>query len=110
MYNLEQVPRQSRNSPNKITTPTMTTKAPGTMASSDQKRGQKRGAGDLSGDMVGLDPTRNNKQVRPPTKKGRPSLKPNEQATGHDLETPRRPAKKAKKKGIKHTGMFTHNI
>ena len=80
------------------------------MASSDQKRSQKQGAGDLSGDVVGLDPTRNNEQVHPPTKKGRPSLKPNEQATGHNLEMPRCPAKKVKKKGIERTGMFTHNI
>jgi hypothetical protein len=78
------------------------------MSNSHQKRGQKRGAGarDLFSDMIVL---RNNERECPPAKKGKPSLNPNEEATGH-LETPRRPRKKLKTQEIQRTGMFTQNI
>jgi len=74
------------------------------MSNSHQKRGQKRGAGarDLFSDMIVRG---NNERECPPAKKGKASLKPNEEATGH-LETPRCPAKMVKTQGIQRTGMF----
>ena len=62
----------------------MAVKAPGTTSNSDQKRGQKRGAGDLFSDVAGLEPTGDREQA-PPVKRGKPFLKPNEQATGHSV-------------------------
>jgi len=110
IYNLEQVPHQFKNIPNKITTPTTAMKASSMMLSFDQKCGQKQGAADLSSDVVGLDPTGNNEQACPPAKKGKPSLTPNKQAAGHNLEMPCCPARKAKKQGIQCTSVFTYNI
>lgn len=79
------MPRQSKNGPNTTTgtAPATTVKAPGTTSNSHQKRGQKRGAGDLFDDVVGLEPTGNREQA-PPVKKGKPS-QPNGQASGHSV-------------------------
>jgi len=110
MYNLEQVPHQFKNVPNKIIAPTMAMKASSIMLSSDQKHSQKWGAADLSSNVVGLDPTGNDEQACPPAKKGKPSLIPNKQAAGHTPEMPCCPARKAKKQGIQCTGVFTYNI
>ena len=112
MY-LEQVaPHYSKKGDNTTTTPAPTSKASGTMSISDQRRGQKWGAGDLFGDVAGLEPTAsgNNEQASLRAKKGKSSLKSDKQATGHNLETTRCPAKMVKTKGIQRTGMFTHNI
>ena len=80
------------------------------MSISDWKRGQKRGAGDVFNDVVGLEPNDDNEQASLRAKKGKHSLKSNTQATGHNPETPRRPAKPVKTRGIKRTGMVTHDI
>ena len=80
---------------------------------SGQKCSQKQGAGDLFSDIVGLEPTGDNEQASPRTKKGKPSLKSDKQATGHNPEMPCCPVKTVKMvkpQGIQHTGMFIHNI
>ena len=137
-------------------------KASGTTSNPNQKRGQKRGAGDVLSDVVGLEPTLN-EQARPPAKRGKPSLTLDQQATGHpdlrsvgkgsqgqtagstvteaegevrgggdvhsgvakrrtidnndanigtdsSLETPRRPVKKMKMRGVPRTSKFIHNV
>jgi hypothetical protein len=106
---LEQVaPHHSKKVAVMITLPATTMKASksGTMPNSHQKRGQKRGvsASGLFSDVVGLEPTGDNERG---AKKS--SLKPNGEATDHNVVTPRRPAKKAKTQEIQCTGMFTHN-
>jgi len=58
------------------------------MSISGQKRSQKQGAGNLFSNVVGLEPTGDNEQASPQTKKGKPSLKSDKQATSHNLETP----------------------
>lgn len=80
------MPRGSKKSPNTTTT-TIIEKAPVTKSKSDPKRGQKRGAGDLVGDIVGLELASDNEQARPLAKKGKPSLKHSERAT--DTTVPR---------------------
>jgi len=83
------------------------------MMISGQKCGQKWGAGNLFSNIVGLEPTSNNKQASPQTKKGKPSLKSDKQATGYNPEMPHCPVKMVKivkTQGIQHTGMFIHNI
>ena len=57
-------------------------KASGTTSNPNQKCGQKRGAGDVLSDVVGLEPTLN-EQACLPAKRGKPSLTLDQQATGH---------------------------
>jgi hypothetical protein len=84
--NLEQVmPHSSKKSPNMTIRPTMTEKAPITKSKSDQKHGQKQGAGDLVSDVVGLKLPSDNEQAYPPAKKGKPALKHSEHATNHTV-------------------------
>ena len=157
------MPRSSRKRSSTTTTPTITEKAPATKSKSDQKRGQKRGAGDLIGGTVGLELAGDHEQARPLAKKGKPSHTHSEQTeyatdptvprpvgtgsrgqttkstaagaeskvddvrsgvakrrivasgdvgtdTEGNPETPCRPAKKVKTRGIQHIGMFTHHI
>ena len=79
------MPCQSQNGPNTTTgtTPTTTVKARGTTSNSHQGHGQKRRAGDLFNDVVGVEPTGNREQALL-VKKGKPS-QPNGQASGHSV-------------------------
>jgi len=111
---LEQVvPRHSKKGDNTTITPALTTRGSGMTSISGQKRGQKWGAGNLFSDIVGLEPTGDNEQASLRTKKGKPSLKSDKQATSHNLEMPCCPVKMVKivkPQGIRRTGMFIHNI
>ena len=82
------MPYHSKKGPNMPTSPPMTMKASSTMSSSGQKCGQKQGTGDLFGDMVRLEPAGNSGQAHQPAKKGRPSLKPDEQAASQPVPHP----------------------
>lgn len=82
------MPRSSKKSPNTTTRPTTTEKAPVTKSKADQKRGQKRGAGDLISDVVGLGLGGDNEQACPPAKKGKPSTKHSEHATDRTVPRP----------------------
>ena len=82
------MPRSSKKSPNTTTRPTTTEKAPVTKSKADQKHGQKRGAGDLVSDVVGLGLGGDNEQACPPAKKGKPSPKHSEHATDCTISCP----------------------
>ena len=73
------MPHSSRKRSSTTTMPTITEKAPATKLKSNQKHGQKRGAGDLISGMVELELASNNEQAHPLAKKEQPSHTHSEQ-------------------------------